>query len=100
MILGAGARGVAESEKPAMTDLSDVAAAEMTPEKRVSMGITEQFPLSWEAAREELVKDSFAESILGKAVVDRFLAVHALLAKSLESEGDEGKKATKLVKFF
>ncbi|KAF9024403.1 glutamine synthetase/guanido kinase [Hymenopellis radicata] len=100
MILGAGARGVAESEEPAMKDLSDVAAAEMTPEQRAALGITEQFPLTWEAAREELLKDSFAESVLGKVVVDRFLAVHALLAKSLESEGDEGKKATKLVKYF
>ncbi|KAF9035308.1 glutamine synthetase/guanido kinase [Hymenopellis radicata] len=101
MILGTGAHGVKHSEPLAAKDLNGLlSAAQMTPEDRVAFGITERFPLTWDAAREAFAKDELSEAILGKSVVSHYLSVQELMAASLESEADEEKKATKLVECF
>ncbi|KAF9035313.1 glutamine synthetase/guanido kinase [Hymenopellis radicata] len=101
MILGTGAHGVKHSEPLAAKDLNGLlSAAQMTPEDRVAFGITERFPLTWDAAREAFAKNELSEAILGKSVVSHYLSVQELMAASLESESDEEKKATKLVECF
>ncbi len=101
MILGTGAHGIKQSEPLVSKDLNGrLSAAQLTPEDRVALGITERFPLTWDAAREAFEKDEMSEAILGKSVVSHYLSVQELMAASLESEVDEEKKATKLVEYF
>lgn len=101
MILGLGADGIMSSEALNVKDLTgQFSAAQLNEEGRIAMGITERFPLTWEAARKAFANNAISEKILGKQAKTRYLAVNQMLAEALNSENGTEEVVTKLVKYF
>ncbi|KAL0958310.1 hypothetical protein HGRIS_000455 [Hohenbuehelia grisea] len=76
-VLGAGLAGIKEHRSLDVKDLSgDKSAAQLNPEERKTMNITQRLPLNWEAGREALANDDSLRKILGRAFIDKYLAVN------------------------
>lgn len=73
-IVGAGMRGVLDKEPMLMDDCTSD-PAKMSSEKRSDLGITQQFPVSFDEALNVLESHEELHQILGEALVDDYITV-------------------------
>lgn len=73
-VIGAGVRGVLDSEPLTMEDCLDD-PAKLSDDDRRSLGILRQFPRSFNEAMSSLEEDAQLRSILGDPVCDTYTAV-------------------------
>jgi len=97
-MLAAGANGVEQSSPLTIKDLSDVGAAELSPEARVAHGITTRMSLSWQEARQRLVEDRVLCSALDPELVEAYLSANLTLEKWVESDKELSQR--KLVEHY
>ncbi|KAJ7510416.1 hypothetical protein B0H11DRAFT_2216215 [Mycena galericulata] len=75
-------------------------AAQMTEPERRALGITTRMPLNVQDARRSLEQDSVLGEVLGKDLVESYLAVNKTLETELMQDGNEAQELTRLVKFY
>lgn len=99
-IIGAGLDGIKTKQVLATKDCGQKSAAELTEDERQEMGITNRLPLSVEQARKNLQEDAVLTQVLGKELVEKFLAVSRTLSDALTQDKDEAAQLTRLVRFY
>ncbi|KAJ7575129.1 hypothetical protein C8J56DRAFT_901585 [Mycena floridula] len=99
-VLAAGISGIKTKQVLLAKDCNDMTAAEMTETKRQAMGVTKRMPLDVEQARKYLRDDEGLTDLLGKEMVEAFLAVNKTLGDALTQDEDEAQQLTRLVEFY
>ncbi|KAF8905670.1 hypothetical protein CPB85DRAFT_1254865 [Mucidula mucida] len=88
-IIAAGMNGIEAKQAPQMSDCGTKSAAEMTEAERQEIGIKKRMPLTVEDARDNLKADEVLVDVLGKELVEKYLAVNKTLGDALTQDETE-----------
>jgi glutamine synthetase len=99
-VFAAGMSGIRTGQVLTARDCESASAAEMTEAERRAMGITKRMPLNVEEARRYLREDGVLGEVLGKELVEPFLAVNKTLGDALTMDKTEDEALTRLVEFY
>ncbi|KAJ7650696.1 hypothetical protein FB45DRAFT_1077651 [Roridomyces roridus] len=115
-VFAGGLLGIQSSMQLSLKDCVAKSAAEMTEPERLASGITKRMPLNVGDARQRLEQDSAIVEVLGKDLVNSYLAVNKAstssasyfrplsmfqtLEAALEQEETAAESLTRLVKFY
>ena len=83
-ILGAGVQGVLDSEALTFTDCKDD-PARLSGDDRAALGITTQFPKTFDAALDNLKNDTQLKSIIGEPVCTTYSTVKTQESRMLKN---------------
>lgn len=92
-IIGAGVRGVARRTALTWRDCGDVAPYSLPEAGRRALGIVNKIPGSLSEALEALTADGELMEVMGRALVDRYVAVKEAEMDFLKGMGDEERRS-------